>query len=378
MICAEEYPALSITGPRQSGKTTIARSLFPKHRYTSFEQPIARERFKDDPISFLKQHANGAVFDEIQNVPELLSFLQQEIDERPDSGRFILTGSQNLTISKCVTQSLAGRTAVLELLPFSISELKRGNYLGASLDEVLWRGSYPPVYDRGLRPGRWYSNYLATYIERDVRQLAAVQDLDVFHRFMRLAASNVGQLINTSRLACDCGIDHKTIRRWLNILQAGYICHLLPPYYNNFRKRMIKTPKMFFHDSGLVCHLLGIENQQQLENHPLRGAIFENWVFSEIHKSLCNQGSSACIYFWRTHGGQEVDFIIEHNGEILGIEVKSGMTVKTSMTKALTNTLQQWQNTTTRPIVIYGGEENYSAGGIQYIPWHSMGNLIIT
>ena len=373
--CAGEYPVVTVTGPRQAGKTTLARAAFPDHRYASFEQPLTRGQFHDDPVGFLQRHAAGAVFDEVQNVPELLSYLQQEVDENPQPGRFILTGSQHFALSEKISQSLAGRTAVLELLPFSIAELKRGQFLAPQLDHVLWQGAYPPVHDRQLRPRRWYSGYMATYIDRDVRQLSAVQDLETFHRFMRLAAGNVGQLFNSSRLAADCGIDHKTVRRWLNILQASYVAHLLPPYYDNFRKRVIKSPKLYFYDTGLVCHLLGINEPGQLETHPLRGAIFENWVFTELAKTSANQGLLTRFYFWRTHGGQEVDFIIEGAGDITGMEVKAGMTARPGAAQSLLNALENWGGENTNAVVLFGGDEGYTSRGCRFVPWRAINEL---
>ncbi|NCC51294.1 MAG: ATP-binding protein [Spartobacteria bacterium] len=374
--CCHEYPVVTITGPRQAGKTTLARTTFAHHKYVSFEQPMNREYFHEDPLGFLNRYASGAVFDEVQHVPDLLSYLQQEVDERPTPGRFILTGSQNFALSARISQSLAGRTCVLELLPFSITELQRGHYLSKQLNETLWQGSYPPVHDRTLRPQRWYSSYMATYIDRDIRQLTAVHDLDTFHRFMRLIAGNVGQLLNSSRLAGDCGVDHKTIRRWLNILQASYIACLLPPYYNNLRKRIVKTPKIYFYDTGLICSLLGISDPHQLETHPLRGAIFENWIFSELTKKTTSSGENIPLYFWRTHGGQEVDFLFENKGIITGIEVKSGMTARPSMARPLLNTLHQWENMETKASVVFGGNSGFSANGCDYVPWTHIASLI--
>ena len=375
--CAREYPVITLTGPRQAGKTTLARMAFPGLRYVSVEQPVVREEFHSDPLGFLRRYADGAVFDEVQHVPDLLSYLQVEVDERPESGRFVLTGSQHFGLSARVSQSLAGRTAVLELLPFSVSELVRGGFLADTLDEALWAGAYPPVHDRRLRPQRWCGSYLATYIQRDLRQLTAVQDVDTFSRFLRLAAGNVGQLLNSSRLAGDGGVDHKTIRRWLGLLEASYVAALLPPYYRNFRKRLVKTPKLYFYDTGLVCHLLGIQEFSQLETHPLRGSVFENWVFSEIAKLFRNRGLRPPLHFWRTHGGQEVDFIVEHGGVTLGVEVKAGLTVRPAMLRSLTNALDSWPGDQKARAVVYGGEEAYDLSGCRVVPWRRVAESVM-
>ena len=376
LACAREYPTVTVTGPRQAGKTTLARSVFPDHSYVSLEQPLTREQFRDDPLGFIDRYREGAVFDEVQNAPQLLSYLQGEFDERQAPGRFILTGSQHFTLSERISQSLAGRTAVLELLPFSIKELCRAERLGRNLDEVLWQGAYPPVHDRDLRPSRWYSSYTSTYIDRDVRQISAVHDLETFHRFMRLAAGNVGQLVNTSRFGNDCGVDHKTIRRWLDILQASYVAHLLPPFYRNFRKRVVKTPKLYFFDTGLVCHLLGIHDPQQLDTHPLRGAIFENWVFAELCKALNNRGLPGRMYFWRTHGGQEVDFIVEYGGGVVGIEVKAGMTPRPALAQPLINTLQHWPENQRKAVLVYGGDNRFVSNDCLFLPWREINHVL--
>jgi len=377
-LCAREYPIVTVTGPRQAGKTTLARQAFPDLAYVSFEQPLAREQFYDDPLAFLQRYHQGAIFDEVQHVPDLLSYLQQDVDEDPSPGRFILTGSQHFGLSQQVSQSLAGRTAVLELFPFSINEMRRGKFLADTLDTVLWQGAYPRVHDRGLRAYRWYATYMATYIDRDVRQLTAVHDLDTFHRFMRLTAGNVGQLVNTSRLADDCGVDHKTVRRWLDILQTSYVAHLLPPYYQNFRKRIVKTPKLYFYDTGLVCYLLGIHNPEQLTTHPLRGAVFENWVFAELTKLITNSVLPNRLYFWRTHGGQEVDFLLEYYGDIIGVEVKAGMTPRPGMSQSLLNALQHWSASGKKAFVVFGGDESFVSRECRFLPWHQIHALLET
>lgn len=375
--CSHEYPVICITGPRQSGKTTLARKTFPKHPYVSFEDPITRGYFGEDPLGFLENYQNGAVFDEVQHVPPLFSHLQGMVDENPSPGRFVLTGSQHFGMTEQVTQSLAGRSAILELLPFSLDELRHGRFLADDLNDAMWSGCYPPVHDRRLKPDRWYRNYLATYLQRDMRQISQVHDLDVFTRFMRLCAGNVGQLLNSSRLATELGVDHKTVRKWISVLQASYVVQLLPPYHRNFRKRLVKTPKLYFFDTGLACHLLGIQRPKQLVEHPLRGALFENWVFGEIAKSLVNIGAPANFFFWRTQGGQEIDFVLEAADAIHAIEVKSGMTVKSGVASSVENIIAPWDGTPPiRPTIIYGGKKQHQIRDCRVLPWRRMGKLL--
>jgi len=374
-LCCREYPIICITGPRQSGKTTLAQIAFQDLPYISFEDPLTRDYFADDPLGFMYKYRNGAIFDEVQHVPPLFSYLQVEVDKNPVPGRFILTGSQHFGLTEQISQSLAGRCAMLELLPFCIEELARADILSLDLNTTLWTGTYPPIYDRNLRADRWLSNYLTTYIQRDVRQIAQVHNLDTFTRFMRLCAGSVGQLFNSNRLGTECGVDHKTIRRWLTVLQASYVVQLLPPYYRNFKKRIIKTPKLFFYDTGLACHLLGIQNPTQLEQHPLRGAIFENLIFSELAKMQLNAGRRLSFYFWRTHGGQEVDFIVEHGTDVHAIEVKSGMTVRPAMLTSLKNTMALWGNDDIQGWVVYGGNMREKLHGITVLPWSEIGSL---
>jgi predicted AAA+ superfamily ATPase len=374
-VCRREAPVVAVTGPRQSGKTTLARTSCPNRPYVSFEDPLVRERFREDPKGLLHDCRDGAVFDEAQRVPELFSFLQGMVDERPEPGRFVVTGSQNFGLVEQITQSLAGRVALLELLPFAAAELESGGWLGADLDTALFAGGFPPVFDRGLRPGRWYADYVATYLERDVRQITQVHDLGTFTRFLRLCAGSVGQLFNASRIGADCGVDHKTIRKWVSVLEASYVGFLVPPYHANVRKRVIKTPKLYLCDTGLACHLLGIQEPAQLAAHPLRGALFENWVFAEILKHLRNRGSRQPVYFWRTHGGQEVDFLVEDAGGLIGVEVKSGMSVRPEAGRLLTDVLQEWDGRPRRGTIVYGGAETATLAGCRLLPWRSVGRL---
>jgi predicted AAA+ superfamily ATPase len=374
-ICRKEYPVICITGPRQSGKTTLAQAAFSDLPYVSFENLLSRDYFSEDPLGFIHQYREGCVFDEAQHVPSLFSHLQVHVDKNPVPGKFILTGSQHFGLVEKISQSLAGRTAILELLPFSLDELKSGDMLNSNLNTALWTGAYPPIHDRNLRPDRWLSNYLSTYVQRDVRQIAQVHNLDTFTRFMRFCAGSCGQLFNSNRIGTECGVDHKTVRRWLTILQASYVVQLLPPYYRNFKKRIIKTPKLYFYDTGLACHLLGIQNPKQLEHHPLRGPLFENMVFAELAKRQLNRGQRLSMYFWRTHGGQEVDFIIEHGLDVQAIEVKSGMTVQAAMLRSLKNAMALWKEDRIQGWVVYGGDERGDLHGNVILPWSEIDSL---
>jgi predicted AAA+ superfamily ATPase len=374
-LCATEYPVLTITGPRQSGKTTLARESFPDLAYFNFELPDVRAVFQADPRGFLAGCSQGAVFDEAQRVPDIFSWLQALVDDDPRPGRFVVTGSEHFGLSEKITQSLAGRTAILELLPFSIRELKRGNYLADSLDDVLWNGAYPPVHHRKMRPGSWYSGYLATYLERDLRQLAAIQDLDLFQRFLVLTAGRVGQLMNTTNLAGDLGVDHKTVSRWLSLLQASYVAVRIAPYHRNFRKRLVKMSKYYFTDTGLVCHLLGIQNPSQLQSHPMRGPIFENWVVAEILKMQRNRGQRQPLTFWRTHDGQDVDLIRERGDRIDLIECKAGQTVMPKMLRPLIRVSKIWEDERLQRWLVYGGNKNMDLHETKIRPWHQIDNL---
>jgi len=358
----EQYPVVYLTGPRQSGKTTLARSVLEGFAYFSLEQPRIREEAVDDPERFLARVAGaspgaarpaGVILDEAQRAPDLFSYLQGFVDERR-GGPFVLTGSQNFLLSQSITQSLAGRVAVLELLPFSLAELHRRPALAPDqfetslrdaplpqrpadldLDACLFAGSMPPIHDRGLAPTQWLDGYVTTYIERDVRQVAAVGDLTDFQRFMGLCAGRVGQLVNHTALAEDAGIDRKTARRWLSVLQASYVITLLAPHFENFSRRLVKTPKLYLLDTGLACNLLGITSAAQLATHPLRGALFENLVVSELLKVWRHHGQRPRLHFWRDRTGHEVDALLDFPAAPVPLEAKADATLARSYFKGL-------------------------------------------
>lgn len=369
---AEGFPIVAITGPRQAGKTTLARLSFPDREYVSLEDPEQREFAVTDPRGFLNRFDRGAIIDEAQRCPDLFSYLQTRVDSHQVMGEFILTGSQHFGLHSGISQSLAGRVGLVQLMPFSMWELNSSNLLPDRLDDLLWTGGYPPLYDRSITPDLWHPNYVATYIERDVHQLLAVRDLDMFQRFIRMCAARTGQLLNLSSLANDCGISHVTAREWLNVLEASYITLRLVPYHRNFGKRLVKTPKLYFIDTGLAAWLLGIRDARTLNTHAQRGALFENLVITELIKQRYNRGQPMDLFFWRDNVGHEVDLLFENGEELQAIEIKSGATFNSNWLTAL----RKWRgfagNIAREPWIIYGGADSYERQGTKVIAWRDL------
>lgn len=372
---AKHYPAVAITGPRQSGKSTIAKLLFPNKSYCNLEDLDLQQFALEDPRAFLAQYPEGAILDEIQRAPHLFSYLQSILDADPKPGRFVLTGSQQFGLLSQITQSLAGRVGLVQLLPFSWVELQNTPVEPLTLESLLWTGMYPPIYDRKVSPTSWYSDYVMTYLERDVRQLLNVQDLHTFNRFVRMCAARTGQLLNLSSLASDCGISHNTAKAWLNILEGSYILFRLQPHHKNFNKRLIKSPKLYFYDTGLVCLLLGIENFNSLHHHPMRGALFETWVIGECIKYLYNKGVLPSIYFWRDSQGHEVDILIEKDRLLIPVEIKAGQTISTNYFTDL-RYFQKLNSEENTAYLLYAGEERQIRSDVDVFDWRSIGNML--
>jgi uncharacterized protein len=365
----QQYPVVTMTGPRQSGKTTLCKMAFPDKAYASLEATDVRQFALEDPRGFLRQFPEGAILDEIQRAPDLTSYLQGIVDETPTPGRFVLTGSRNLAVREAVSQSLAGRTAILELLPLCLDEWQRFPGVADDRFEIMLAGGYPAIPDRGLDSWRWLDDYLTTYVERDVRQVMNIGDLSTFQTFMRLCAGRAGQLVNLTALGADAGVSHNTARTWLSVLEAGYITYRLPPWYGNVRKRLVKTPKLYFYDTGLLCHLLGMRTPDQLRIHPLRGAIFENWVITEVHKAQANSGETRRLYFYRDRAGLEVDLVIPDQPFPVAAEIKSGETVSGSFFTNLHRYQALLENQPIAPLLVYGGDDEFTRSNVRCLPW---------
>ena len=356
---AKGFPVLALTGPRQSGKTTLARASFPDKPYVSLENPDERDFAVHDPKRFLARFPEGAILDEVQRCPALLSWLQGLVDERPVMGQFVLTGSAQFDLIAGMSQSLAGRVGRVELLPLSLGEMQ-GAGLPITLDRLLLNGGYPAIYQRDLAANDWFPNYVATYLERDVRQIIAVRDLSQFQRFVRMCAARSGQLLNLAALGADCGISAVTAREWLSVLEASYLVTRLPPYFQNFGKRLVKSPKLYFLDVGLMAWLLGIRDELSIATHAARGALFETWVVSELIKQRFNAGQPADLNFWRDSAGHEIDVVFETPAGLQAVEIKSGSTFAADWTDGL----KKWQKfagdtPTLKPILIYGGTDSH-------------------
>lgn len=365
---AEKMPVISITGPRQSGKTTLARMCFPDYDYVNLESPETRLLAMDDPKAFLKQRDRGLIIDEAQRLPDLFSYLQVISDERGKPGEFILTGSQNFLLKKNISQSLAGRVFISHLLPFSISELSVEALLPSEINEAMFRGFYPRLYDKQITPPLFYPSYSQTYLERDIGGLVSAHNMNLFRRFMELLAGRTGQLINFSALAVETGVDYKTIQSWCSLLEAGFMIFFLRPYFKNFSKRIVKSPKLYFYDTGLACNLLGIKSADELSRHWARGALFENMVTADIIKNLSNAGEQPSLYFWRDNKGVEIDILIPEALHMKVIEIKSGTTINTAFFSNLEK-FEKYSDTPLAKFLVYGGEDIQNIKGATLLPW---------
>jgi predicted AAA+ superfamily ATPase len=374
---ARQFPIVCVMGPRQSGKTTLVKHLFPKAQYFSFEDPDVRARVRQDIRGFLTASKNVMIIDEAQRVPEVFSYVQSVVDERGKNGQFIFTGSQNYLLLEKVTQSLAGRVAILKLYPLSFAEIQQADKGNISLEKLLQKGFYPAAWKQRVDIALLYSSYINTYLERDVRQVQNISSLSAFQNFLKMCAGRVGQILNLTSLGNDCGISHTTAKAWLSILESSFIIQLLQPYYENFNKRIVKSPKLYFTDTGLLCHLLDIENAKQIQTHYLKGAIFENFIFSELIKQYANKGKSAPVYYWRDKTGNEIDFLLPQIDKHILIEVKAGKTIHSDFYKGI----KYYRNTITKKVktksfLIYNGDNNISNEGIETIVWKELSNII--
>jgi uncharacterized protein len=370
LAAAHDYPVVTLTGPRQSGKTTLCRMLFPKLPYANLEDPEVRAYAKDEPRAFLGAFPEGAVIDEFQHVPDLASYIQVLVDEPEFKGTFVLTGSQNLAVRNSVGQSLAGRTALVELLPLSWQEIEP-LMNQASTDDLLFHGFYPRIYDQHLNPSRTLSDYIATYVERDLRQISMIHDLSLFQKFLGLCAGRVGQVLNLESLGNDTGISQTTARQWISLLEASYIGFRLPPYFSNISKRLIKSPKFYFYDVGLAAHLMGITAVEQLRNHPLRGMLFENMVVVEAKKYFLNQGLRPQMYFYRDSNGNEVDLILNVSAHCVPIEIKSASTLSAALFNGLDRFAAEIPSAQ-NPMLVYDGSQSHKQRGAQVLNFRSL------
>ncbi len=368
---AQKFQVITLTGPRQSGKTTLVRAIFPELPYISLEEPDIRQLALTDPRGLLSNYPIGAILDEIQNTPDLFSYIQGIVDENRQV-QFILTGSSNFLLMERISQTLAGRTAVLHLLPFSLHELEP---LADSYESLIFKGQYPRIYDRDISPIDFYPSYIQTYVERDVRLMKNIGDINTFIQFTRLCAGRIGQLLNYTSLAVDAGISPNTARSWLSILESSYILYRLQPYHRNFNKRLVKSPKLYFYDTGVACSLLGIHEEDQVRLHYLKGSLFENLIINEFIKLNFNRGENRQPYFWQDNHGKEIDCLLVDGERVTPIEVKSGKTISTSYF----DNLKYWRSLASLPedqgYVVYGGDQSIQTSSGALISWQDLDRI---
>lgn len=371
LLSSKKYPIIAITGPRQSGKTTLAKTLFKNYQYISLEDLDNRDFAEKDPRGFLETYSKKTIIDEVQKVPKIFSYLQTKVDAINMPGQYILTGSQNFLLHQGISQSLAGRVAIFRLLSLSYRELNKNKYFLKTIDEYLYYGGYPAIFKNKIEPSDWYPNYIETYIERDLRNIKQITDLSTFRSFIKLCAGRVGQIINFSDLGRDVGVSHNTIKSWLSILETSYIIFFLQPYYKNFNKRIIKSPKLYFYDTGLVSSLLGINNKNQIKTHYLKGNLFENFIVSQFLKNKFNKNCQAEYYFWKDKIGREIDLIEIKDQKLKPIEIKSSMTINEDFFK----NIKSWQKISKnkeKGALIYAGLENQKRSFADVLSWKSI------
>lgn len=372
-LLSAQVKAVAVTGPRQSGKTTLVKKVFKEKAYVNLENPDLRQFAREDPRGFLSNYPDGAILDEVQRVPELFSYLQQILDEKEQNGSFILTGSNNFLLNSNISQSLAGRVGYLFLLPLDIGEINPGANMS---NQLIFKGGYPEIYQKDIDPKKYYDNYIRTYVERDVRLLKNITDLYTFERFLRLCAGRTGQLLNMSSLAADVGVDVKTIGSWLGVLEASFIAFRLYPYHENYNKRIVKMPKLYFYDTGLASALMGIEDVSQLTIHPLRGGLFENLVVVDFLKRLYNNGKQNNLYFWRDNIGNEVDLLIKKGANRYPVEIKSAQTISDEFFKGI----RYWNKLTNTEggYLVYAGDMlQKRSGEVNIVPVHLLNTIEI-
>ncbi|MBT3388786.1 MAG: ATP-binding protein [Chloroflexi bacterium] len=371
---AQKFQVITLTGPRQSGKTTLVRAAFPMLSYVSLEEPDIRQIALTDPRGFLSNYPAGAILDEIQNTPELFSYIQTIVDTNRNI-QFILTGSSNFLLMEKISQTLAGRTAILHLLPFSLSELENGAFSFDHYESLIFNGQYPRIYDRDIAPVDFYPAYIQTYVERDVRMMKNIGDINAFIRFIQLCAGRAGQLLNYSSLASDAGISPNTAKAWISILEASYILYRLPPYHKNFNKRLVKSPKLYFYDTGVVCSLLGIREERQVSLHYMKGALFENLMINEFIKRSFHRGERGSLYFWQDSRGKEIDCLLVEGETIVPVEIKSGKTISGSYF----DNLKYWRQLANMPkdagYVVYGGEQSMQTSAGTFVSWRQLDRI---
>jgi uncharacterized protein len=369
-----EFPIIAILGPRQSGKTTLSKKVFSTYEYISLEDIDHREFAQNDPRGFLSRYKSNVIFDEIQRVPELMSYLQTHADAQKRNGKIVITGSHNFLLMEQISQSLAGRVGITKLLPFTVDEIREKS---KSLNEVLFSGMFPRIYDQHIRPETFYKNYISSYIEKDVRQIKKITNLDNFMKFMRIIAGRTGQELNLSVISEECGISHNTVKEWISILEASFIIYKMRPYHKNYNKRIVKNPKIYFTDTGLVCNLLGIRKTDEIDYHFLRGNIFETFVVNEFIKYNFNYGEKLQLYYWRDNHQKEMDLIVDFGKEHYGIEIKSSKTVQEKYFDSLKYWTKLSGDKSSSLFLVYGGNDNTIRNKMNVVSWKSIKEKII-